>query len=123
MATSQRRAGKIQFNAGGVLYDCVGNFSYNLGSPKREALVGSSGVQGFSEKPQVAFIEGEIRDRIDLDLKALVTAENITVQLVLNVGKSILLNNAWYAGEGTGNSDEANIGIKFESSDPGVETT
>lgn len=109
-----RRGGIIQFQVNGVLHEAKGNFTYNLGRPKREALVGSDTVHGYTEKPQPAFIEGEITDRSELDLDALVRVTNATVTLVLAVGKVISLGGAWYAGEGTGNSDEGNIGVRYE---------
>jgi predicted heme/steroid binding protein len=110
-----RRAGIIQIAANGVVYDAKGSFSYNLGRPMREAVVGSDTVHGFKETPQVAFIEGEFTDRSDLDLDALVKLENATVTLELANGKTIALTEAWYAGEGTGNTEEGNIGVRFES--------
>jgi Phage tail tube protein len=111
---SNRRGGLIQFAAGGVTFDAKGNFTYNLGSPKREAVVGADAVHGFKETPQVAFVEGEITDRGNLDLKALTLMDDATVTLNLANGKIIVLGGAWYAGEGTGNTDEGNIGVRFE---------
>jgi hypothetical protein len=111
---TQRRAGIIQFNRSGVLLDAKGSFTYNLGRPKREAVIGSDGVHGFMEKPQVAFIEGEITDRSTLDLADLVIAEGDTVTLQLANGKVIALRDAWFAGDGTGNTEEGNIGVRFE---------
>jgi hypothetical protein len=110
----QRRGGTIEFQIDGELMDAVGNFTYNLGLPKRDSLVGADRVHGYSEKPQPAFIEGEIRDRRTLDLRRLVSATDATVWLKFAHGKGVVLRNAWFAGEGTGNSDEANFPIRFE---------
>lgn len=112
---AQRKGGIIQFKVGGVQHNAKGNFSYNLGSPKREAIIGADGVHGYTEKPQAAFIEGEITDHDGLDLRALTTVKETTVTLLLAVGKTIVLPLAWYAGEGTGNSEEGNIAVRFES--------
>ena len=71
-------------------------------------------MHGPKETPQVAFIEGEITDRGDLDLDGLVTILDATVTLALGNGKVIALFDAWYAGDGTGNSEEANIDVRFE---------
>lgn len=111
---SQRRAGLITFRINGVSYDAKGSFTYNLGRPKREAIVGSDGIHGFMEKPQASFIEGEITDRGDLSLERLVTAEGSTVTLEMASGKVFVLREAWYAGEGTGNTEEGNIPVRFE---------
>lgn len=111
---SERKGGIIFVKVNGEIQDAKGNFTYNLGKPKREAIVGSDAVHGFKETPQVSFIEGEITDRSTLDLEALVTTEDATVTLELANGKVISLRNAWYAGEGTGNTDEGNIAVRFE---------
>lgn len=111
---SQRRGGIIQLQVGGVLQDAKGSFTYNLGRPKRDTIIGSDGVHGFTEVPQPAFIEGEITDRGFLDLNALVLTEETTITLSLANGKVIMLRDAWYAAEGTGNTDEGNIQVRFE---------
>lgn len=109
-----RRAGIIQFQVDGEIMDAKGNFSYNLGRPVREPIIGSDVAHGFMERPQIAFIEGEITDRSDLDLAVLVTTDAATITLRLNNGKTISLRDAWFAGEGTGNSEEGNIAVRFE---------
>jgi len=114
MASTSRRGGTISLTTNGVRRDAKGDFSYNLGLPKREAIVGVDGTHGYKETPQVAFIEGEITDRGDLDLAALLLAEDQTVTLALANGKTIVLRSAWHAGEGTGNTGEGNIAVRFE---------
>lgn len=111
---SQRRGGIIQLQVNGELYDAKGNFTYNLGRPVREAIVGADTVHGYKETPQVAFVEGEITDRGTLDLEKLVTMDGATVTLELANGKVICLRDAWFAGEGTGNTEEGNVAVRFE---------
>lgn len=114
MAENQRRGGIIYVKVDGQLYSAKGNFTYNIGKPKRDAIIGADAVHGFKETPQVPFIEGEFTDSPTMSLEALVTTENATVTLELAVGKTIVIREAWYAGEGTGNTDEGNIGVRFE---------
>lgn len=110
----QRRAGLIQLQVNGEVQDAKGNFTYNMGKPKRDTIVGSDGVHGFKEVPQPSMIEGAITDRGTLDLAALVTGEGLTVTLTLGNGKVIVLKDAWYAGEGNASSEEAEIPVKWE---------
>jgi hypothetical protein len=112
--SGQRRGGLISVQANGTIYNAKGAFTYNLGQPKRDPVVGSDGVHGYTEKPQIAFIEGAITDREDLDLAALLTMTDATVTLQLAVGKIVILRNAWYASEGTGNTEEGEIPFRFE---------
>lgn len=111
---NQRRAGICYIKVDGQIHDAKGNFTYNLGKPKRDAIVGADAVHGFKEVPQIAFIEGEITDRAGLSLEALLAVEDATVTLELANGKVISLRNAWFAGEGTGNTEEANIAVRWE---------
>jgi hypothetical protein len=98
----------------GVLYDAKGNFTYNLGRPAREAVHRRGLGARLHREAQVAFIEGEITDRGDLDVAALVSLTGATVTLELANGKVIALRDAWFAGEGTGNTEEGNISVRFE---------
>lgn len=114
---NQRRAGTIEIKANGEIYDAVGSFSYNLGRVKREALVGSDKVHGYKETPQVPFIEGEIRDRGNLDLAAVVTAKDVTITLTLGNDKIVVLREGWFAGDGTASTEEAVIPVRWEGMD------
>jgi hypothetical protein len=112
---AQRRVGgPVQFQINGEVYRAKGNFTYNAGRPMREAILGNDTVHGYKETPQVAFVEGEITDAGDVDLAALVSTTDATVTLELANGKMFVLRDAWFAGEGTGNSEEGNIAVRFE---------
>lgn len=121
--TNNRRAGRVYLKVDGTQYDAKGDFSYNLGNDKREAIVGADGIHGYKETPQVAFIEGAITDAPELDLDKLTQADNITVTLELVTGKTIVLANAWFAGEGGVTTGEGEIAVRFESRRKGVENT
>jgi hypothetical protein len=114
---SQRISGLLQVKVDGVMYDAKGDWDYSLGKPKREAVVGSNGVQGYKETPQVPFVEGKFTDRGTLDLAALAGIDNATVILELANGKTIVLRSAWYAGEGKVSTGEAEIDARFEGLD------
>lgn len=111
---NNRVGGIIELKIDGAIMSAKGNFTYNLGRATREAVIGADAVHGFRETPQAAFIEGEITDRQDLNLEALVTTTDATVYLRLANSKIIVLRNAWFAGEGTGNTEEGNIAVRFE---------
>lgn len=117
----QRRAGLIQLSVNGVSQDAKGAFEYNLGIPKREAINGSDGMHGYKEMPQEAFIEGTITDRQTLDVAALAGGKDLTVTLTLANGKMIRLRNAFFAGDGTVNTEEAEIKVKWIGSAPAQE--
>lgn len=107
--------GIIRITANGEQISAKGVWTYNLGKPKREAVVGADGVHGYKEVPQVAFIEGPTTDRGDLDLEALVGLRDATITLDLANGKAVVGGGAWFAGEGTGSTDEGEVAVRFEA--------
>jgi len=110
----ERVGGIIRFSIDGVQYRAKGNFSYMIGNPKREAVVGSDGVHGYKETPQAPFIEGTITDTASLSLSALTNITNSTVNLQLANAKSIVLRDAFYAGEGEVSTEAGEIKVRFE---------
>lgn len=104
------RAGLINLTINGEVYTCKGAFTYNLGRPRREELMGEDGeVAGFATRPQANFIEGSIQDRGDLDLQTLVTFENATVTLRLANGKTIVQRGASFTGEASVSTENGDI--------------
>jgi hypothetical protein len=111
---SNRRAGVLFLKKDGEIFDAKGNFTYNAGAPKRDAIVGPDKVHGYKEMPQVPFIEGEITDSSSLNLKQFLNTTDSTITLELANGKVFVLRNAWYAGEGNVQTEEANVQVRFE---------
>lgn len=111
--------GLLSLKIDGKTYSAVGSFTYNQGLPLRATLLGATGVDGYSQTPQAAYVEGEIRDGSEVDLATLVGADGVTVALELSNGKTFVLANAWFVGEGTGNTAESNVAVRFESSEQG----
>lgn len=109
-----RIGGTIAVKCNGSVLLAKGAFSYNLGVPKRETVVGADTVHGVKEVPQPAFIEGEITDQKDLDLRELASQLNATVTLDLANGKTISLRDAAFVGEATGNTEEGAIPVRWE---------
>jgi hypothetical protein len=114
MSTKNRRAGVIQFQVNGMVYDCEGSFSYNLGNPKREGLVGQDRVHGYKELPQLPYVEGSIRDSKELSMNDLQNMNESTVTLKLANGKTIMLREAWYAADGKGETEDGKMEVRFE---------
>lgn len=108
-----RVGGIIEFKANGELYSAKGSWTYNLGKPKRDPVIGHDAVHGHKELPQAPRIEGTITDRSDMSLEALLTLENATCTLRLANGKVIVLREAFYAGEGDVTTEEGEIQALF----------
>ena len=59
---NNRVGGIIELKVNSSLLSAKGNFTYNIGRNKKEAVLGADNVHGYKEMPQVPFIEGEITD-------------------------------------------------------------
>lgn len=114
---NNRRAGVLFVKVNGRQYDAKGNFSYNLGRPKRTGMVGHDGMHGYKELPQIPYAEGEITDSRTLDLAALADIVDATVTLELANGKVFTLRDAYYAADGDVGTEEANVQVRFEGMD------
>jgi len=114
MAPKNRRAGIIELQGNGKVFDAVGSFTCNYGRNKREGLVGPTGVQGYSEMPQIAYIEGELRDAQDLDIDDILDFVDGVITLTYANGKGFMLEQAYYCADGDLDTSEGKIQVKFE---------
>ena len=119
--SNNRKGGIVYVRVGGELLDGKGSWTYGLGLPKQEGFLGTARAAGYKTVPQIAFIEGALTDANDFDLAKFQAVDGETVTLELANGKSIVLSDAWYAGEGTGSTEEGEISVRFESRSEGVE--
>lgn len=110
-----RISGYVEGTLNGVLLQLNGNWTYNLGIPKREGKVNTDfRVAGYSEVGQVPYFEGEITDAGDFDVADLCKTKEATLTLTVGNGKKIMLRDAYYAGSGDVGTEEANISVRFE---------
>ncbi len=102
----------------GTLVSAKGDFTYNFGSLKKEGILGSDGkVTGFKVSGVVPFIEGQITDTRDLNVKELqaLTEGEITLELVN--GKVFVLSGAEWSSDGNVETAEGAIAVRFEGVD------
>lgn len=110
-----RRVGGVIFiKANGEFFQAKGEFTYRINPVKREGVVGQDGIHGYSELPQVPFIEGAITDSSELDLEKFQKITDATVTLNLANGKVIQLRESWYAADGDVTTNEGEIQVRFE---------
>lgn len=114
MAKQQRIGGTVFLKRNGQLLKVKPGATYSLGKPMREAVLGADAIHGYSEKPQTPYIEATISDGPDVDLEALQAADDDTITLELINGKTVVLRNAWAAGQWTVNTDTGEISARWE---------
>lgn len=119
---SNKIGGIVNIKTNGDALNVKGSVSYNLGKPKREAIVGADGkTHGYKEVPQTAYIKVEVTVKGNTDVKKLLETDEATVTAELNNGKVVVLRNAWCQSEGEVQTDEGNLSLEFMSSEEGEE--
>ena len=99
---------------GKILVTSEGEFTYNLGKPKRQAEKnGALGVAGFSAEAQVPYVDGEIFDTEELEVEKLLDTENATVTIELFNKKTFILSSASFCGEGEFTT-KGRLKVRFE---------
>lgn len=114
MADQRRVGGLLTIAVNGQRLLVRGNWTYSIGESTRETITGADGPHGYKEMPRASFIEGEITDRQDVDMRALARTSGATVTGQLANGKVIALRDAWAAGDWVGNTEEGNVTVRFE---------
>ena len=111
----QNRIGGIAYcQVNGELIPIEGAWSYNLGRNKREAMLGSSGMAGYKETPQVPFLEGKALHKRSFNLEAILAMTGGTISFLLPNGDEFVLREAWTASEGTGSTEDGGVDLRFE---------
>ena len=110
----ERIAGTISFLINGTVYNAAGDFTYDLGAPKREMLIGPDRVHGYKETPKVPYIEGDLRDAKTVNVGTLTRLDNAEITLELANGKVVTLSGAAFCGDGTVTTADAVIKARFE---------
>ena len=97
-----------------------GSFTVRPSMEKKEAVVGNekngSAVHGYKSENMVPFIEGTITDNTNFDIEALIKMDGVTATVELATGKTFILRNSWYAGEGELSTEEGEIQLRLEGS-------
>lgn len=116
MANENRIGGLTKLDIDGVAYRVRGNASINLGQPKREGVAGLTGVEGYTEKPQVPGGSCEITDTRGVSMKdTILNMTSSTVTFSFANGKSYFFEEAFYTGDGNIESEEGKLNFEFSA--------
>lgn len=112
---SNRIGGITHLSINGVRYALKGVAEYKIGVNERSTVTGMDGVHGYSEKPSAAMAKVTITDRGDLDVRELQEVDNATIALELANGKTVMLYEAWQAGDNGITPEEGEISCQFDA--------
>jgi len=107
-------AGTFKFDVNDIGYKVSGVFDINDGQPKRDGQIGENQENaGYSEKGQIPFMDGGIFLTPGIHPKDIKMITDGTVSCETATGTWVL-EGAYYAGEGTYNTGEGSLQVRFE---------
>lgn len=114
---AQRIGGVLKISYDGNQIPAKGSFTVSPSSVEREGVAGQDYVHGYTEKPRVPFIKGELSTRAEVSLEDLLAITNATVTADLANGKSYVLTEAWTKGAFEINTSEGSFEVEFQGTD------
>ena len=98
----------------GVTFPVKGNWTFNVGGSARTTVVGADAVHGFAVVPAAPFMEGAFTWDGSFDPATLREANEVTAAMDLPNGKTFVLRDAWFAGEGDQTTEEGEMAVRLE---------
>ena len=110
----QRIGGILFLTVDGTQYAARGNFSVMGSTVKREGIAGQDYVHGYTEKPVVPSIKGDLSTVPGLSIETLEAITNSTIMCQLANGTTYVLSQAWTTSAFEIDSSEGKVGVEFE---------
>lgn len=105
--------GTIYVRIGGEQQWASGDWEYTLGLRKREPVMLTDRLAGYTETPRPATLKGTIIDHDELDVRALQSLTDATITLDLANGKSVVFSQATETSDGTIKANSGEISVEF----------
>lgn len=121
MSDSKLIAGTAYVFVDGKQHILAGSMTTNIQDNIREGKAGLSGTVGYTETPNIPYIEGSFYNTANLSIEQIAKITNATVTAELP-NHTYLLEEAWTAKEHTIDAASGEVPIRFEGM-RGRETT
>jgi hypothetical protein len=113
MATN-RIAGIASVTVDGLSYLLQGELEWSPSTVTRETMAGEDQIHGYKEMPVSGYISMVLRDTGGLAVEDFNQMTDVTVNIQLANGKSVVGNNMWTVKEQEVKSTEATFPVRFE---------
>jgi len=116
----KRIAGFFELKHNGTTLSARGTFTINLGRPKRDGVVSSRSVDGFTEVVQIPSCKGMITDFDNLHvIDDILEMTDATVTIKAGNGKTYMIEDAWFSADGEVDVEKGTV--QFECQGLGAE--
>jgi hypothetical protein len=105
--------GNASLYINGTIYSSDGEFSANILTFKREAVVTAEGDVCYTEEPVPSTISGNLFLTDNLNPETVKNMVDGTVQIVLRTGKTVMLTQAFYSGDGAVDVKAGTMAVEF----------
>ena len=116
-----RIAGSLFISIDGVQHNVIGDWTLNLGIPKKEPMIGADRYHGYKEMPQNSTISGAVRDSDGISVTALRQLTDATITAEMANGKTYVFRNMTEGSDGNMTTEEASVEVMFFGPDQAAE--
>jgi hypothetical protein len=109
----QQIGGQAFFKVNGVSYSTNGEFTGNILNTKKEPVTSSDGQVHYTSSVIPSTISGDLFLTEDLNPNFITSVTNAVIEVELVNGKSVLLTDAFYSGDGSTTVVDGTIGVEF----------
>lgn len=110
----QRIGGTLFLMINGVQYPARGAWEYTPTMSERTGQAGQDGVHGYTEKPTVPSMKGDVSDFGGISIQALQQSQVSVATLSLANGKVIIGYDGWVKGAITSHTEDGKYSLDLE---------
>jgi hypothetical protein len=110
-----RLYGIVALKIGGVTHQVKGHVDIDLGTPKRDAIVGQDGrIHGYTEAPKAGMISTTLTDIREISLTDLMNATDISITVDTSQKTFALTGPTAYTGDGTLSTEAGEVAAAWQ---------
>jgi hypothetical protein len=110
----QRIGGTLFLMINGVQYPARGSWEYTPTMSERTGIAGQDGVHGYTEKPTVPSMKGDVSDFGGISIQALQQSTVSVATLSLANGKVVVGHDGWVKGAITSHTEDGKYSLDLE---------
>lgn len=111
---ARRIGGTLTLLINGAAFPVRGSWEYTATTSQREMQAGQDRVHGFTEKPSVPGMKGDVSDFGEISTQALQQSTIAVGQLNLANGKTVIGYDGIVKGEITSNTEDGKYGLELQ---------